>query len=235
MNKKYLYFALGLSVVINIIFLFVFLHGNSSSKSESKTTEYKESSPFADYNTRQKAAENAVRKYVCENLYYPNSYDPVSTRVDSVFYNYLTDADCLKAAIELIDLRSSYESAKNSYDENVNNIKTFGGSGVFRHFTVDRDAAAKNMKELLPKIEKRESIIKNRDTSKDGEFIGWQVIHRYRASDSNGVVSFGDVLFIFDPLMYQYYFRFSLEDNDNKNLKAIKTVIEKELGIYVDD
>lgn len=221
-------------MLINVAVLCVLLKGNISSTTKEEESP-KEVSPFADYNKRQTAAENAVRRYVCENLYYPNSYDPVSTKVDSVFYNYLTDEDCVKAAFELIDLRKSYESAKDTYDENVNNIKVFGGSGVFRDHTINRDKAAAEMKDLKPKIEKREAIIKNRDSSMDGKFIGWQVIHRYRASNSNGVVSFGDVLYVLDPEMNQYYFRYSLEENDSKNLKTIKRVIEELLGTYVDD
>lgn len=234
MKKNLLYIALAFSMLINVAVLCVLLKGNISSTTKEEESP-KEVSPFADYNKRQTAAENAVRRYVCENLYYPNSYDPVSTKVDSVFYNYLTDEDCVKAAFELIDLRKSYESAKGTYDENVNNIKVFGGSGVFRDHTINRDKAAAEMKDLKPKIEKREAIIKNRDSSMDGKFIGWQVIHRYRASNSNGVVSFGDVLYVLDPEMNQYYFRYSLEENDNKNLKTIKRVIEELLGTYVDD
>lgn len=234
MKKNLLYIALAFSMLINVAVLCVLLKGNISSTTKEEESP-KEVSPFADYNKRQTAAENAVRRYVCENLYYPNSYDPVSTKVDSVFYNYLTDEDCVKAAFELIDLRKSYESAKDTYDENVNNIKVFGGSGVFRDHTINRDKAAAEMKDLKPKIEKREAIIKNRDSSMDGKFIGWQVIHRYRASNSNGVVSFGDVLYVLDPEMNQYYFRYSLEENDNKNLKTIKRIIEELLGTYVDD
>ena len=234
MKKNLLYIALAFSMLVNVAVLCVLLKGNISSTTKEEESP-KEVSPFADYNKRQTAAENAVRRYVCENLYYPNSYDPVSTKVDSVFYNYLTDEDCVKAAFELIDLRKSYESAKDTYDENVNNIKVFGGSGVFRDHTINRDKAAAEMKDLKPKIEKREAIIKNRDSSMDGKFIGWQVIHRYRASNSNGVVSFGDVLYVLDPEMNQYYFRYSLEENDNKNLKTIKRVIEELLGTYVDD
>ena len=234
MKKNLLYIALAFSMLINVAVLCVLLKGNISSTTKEEESP-KEVSPFADYNKRQTAAENAVRRYVCENLYYPNSYDPVSTKVDSVFYNYVTDEDCVKAAFELIDLRKSYESAKDTYDENVNNIKVFVGSGVFRDHTINRDKAAAEMKDLKPKIEKREAIIKNRDSSMDGKFIGWQVIHRYRASNSNGVVSFGDVLYVLDPEMNQYYFRYSLEENDNKNLKTIKRVIEELLGTYVDD
>lgn len=207
MKKNLLYIALAFSMLINVAVLCDLLKGNISTTANEEKAQ-KEVSPFADNNKRQAAAENAVRRLVCENLYYPNSYDPVSTKVDSVFYNYLTDEECVKAAFELIDLRKSYESAKYTYDENVNNIKVFGGSGVFRDHTINRDKAASEMKELKPKIEKREAIIKNRDTSMDGKFIGWQVIHRYRASNSNGVVSFGDVLYVLDPEMNQYYFRY---------------------------
>ena len=223
MKKNLLYIALAFSMLINVAVLCVLLKGNISSTTKEEESP-KEVSPFADYNKRQTAAENAVRRYVCENLYYPNSYDPVSTKVDSVFYNYLTDEDCVKAAFELIDLRKSYESAKDTYDENVNNIKVFGGSGVFRDHTINRDKAAAEMKDLKPKIEKREAIIKNRDSSMDGKFIGWQVIHRYRASNSNGVVSFGDVLYVLDPEMNQYYFRYSLEENDSKNRRTVRNL-----------
>ena len=120
MKKNLLYIALAFSMLINVAVLCVLLKGNISSTTKEEESP-KEVSPFADYNKRQTAAENAVRRYVCENLYYPNSYDPVSTKVDSVFYNYLTDEDCVKATFELIDLRKSYESAKDTYDENVNN------------------------------------------------------------------------------------------------------------------
>lgn len=39
------------------------------------------------------------------------------------------------------------------------------------------------------------------------------------------------MLFILDPQMQQCYFRFSLEDDDKKNLQTIRTVIENELGV----
>ena len=69
---------------------------------------------------------------------------------------------------------------------------------------------------------------------KDGEFIGWQIIHRYRASNNAGVVSFGNVLFVLDSTMTQCYYRFSL-DEDEKNLKSIRETIENELGISSND
>ena len=220
---------MAVSVVINIVLLCVFLPKNCSGKKD-------EGSAFSNTVIRQEAAAEMAKKLVCENLYYPDSYDPVNTTVDSVFYNYLTDADCLNAAVELIDLRNEYESAKSSYEDNDYNIRFYrGADGTFLEpFRNAKAEASAKMQELQPKIERQQEIIKNRTTSKDGEFIGWQVIHRYRASNSAGVVSFGNVLFVLDPTMKQCYYSFSLDD-DEKNLNSIRTTIENELGISSND
>ena len=229
MKNNVLYVVLAVSVVINIVLLCVFLPKNCSGKKD-------DSSAFSNTEIRQEAAAEMAKKLVCENLYYPDSYDPVNTTVDSVFYNYLTDADCLNAAVELIDLRNEYESAKSSYEASDYSIRFHrGADGTFLEpFRNAKAEASAKMNELQPKIEKQQKIIRNRSAERDGEFIGWQVIHRYRASNSAGVVSFGNVLFILDPTMKQCYFRFSLDD-DEKNLKSIRTTIEKELGISSDD
>lgn len=192
---------------------------------------------FSNKEVRQEVADSIVKKLVCENLYYPESYDPVNTTVDSVFYNYLTDADCLNAAVELIDLRNEYESAKSSYEDNDYHIRFFRGAGgtFLEPFRNAKAEASAKMNELQPKIEKQQKIIRNRSTERDGEFFGWQVTHRYRASNSAGVVSFGNVLFILDSTMSQCYYRFSLDDSDDKNLKSIRSTIENELGIYTND
>ena len=229
MKNNVLYVVLAVSVVINIVLLCVFLPKNCSGKKD-------DGSAFSNTETRQEAAAEMAKKLVCENLYYPESYDPVNTTVDSVFYNYLTDADCLNAAIKLIDLRNEYESAKSSYESNDWTIRFHHNmSGPFlEHEREAKAEASAKMKELQPKIESQQQIIRNRSTAKDGEFFGWQVIHRYRASNSAGVVSFGNVLFVLDPTMSQCYYRFSL-DEDEKNLKNIRTTIENELGITSSD
>lgn len=229
MKKTVLYIALAISVIINIILLCVLLPKSCSSNED-------DGSAFSNAEIRQEAAEVMAKNLVCENLYYPESYDPVNTTVDSVFYNYLTDADCLNAAVELIGLRNAYEAAKSTYEENDWTIRFHGnpGGAFLEHERKARAEASAEMKELQPKIESQQQIIRNRSTAKDGEFFGWQVIHRYRASNSAGVVSFGKVLFVLDPTMTQCYYRFSL-DEDEKNLKNIRTTIENELGITSSD
>lgn len=224
MKKSILYIILAISVFVNIVLMCVFLPQNCSS-SKGKAPN------FSNLEIRQETAETMAKKLVCENLYYPESYDPVSTSVDSVFYSYLTDADCLNAAVELIDLRNAYEAAKSTYEENDWTIRFHGNpSGAFlEHERNARAEASAEMKELQSQIERQQEIIRNRNTSRDGEFIGWQVTHRYRAGNSEGVVSFGNMLYVVDPTMSQCYLRFSLDEGE-KNMESIRTVIENELG-----
>ena len=228
MKKKIIYIVLALSVFTNVFVLF-----NLFIPSDERPLEEVKTSVLMDNEKRLEMAKSAVRKLVCDDLYYPNSYDPVTTTVDSVFYSYMTDKVCIDAAIKLIDVRNSYSSAKASYEDDDWHIRFFGNQkGPFLERERNgRAESAKEMKRLSKEIKEEQLRIKNRNLSRDGEFIGWQVVHKYRASNSNGVVSFGNVLFVLDPQMKQCYYRFSLDDNGDKSIVAIKNVIEQELGI----
>lgn len=238
MNSKIIKLSLILSIILNVI-LGIILYTKDSSGTQynhSELDKEKDSVKIPeDLATLQKKAEEFVKKDVCNILFYPDSYDPVNTTIDSVFYGPLTDLECVKAAQELIDLRSQYSSAHHAYNDAIDHIKFHGMTDLgTNHWGKDRDEAKAKMEDLQAKIERRQSIIQKRDTSMDGKFIGWQVAHRFRAANSEGVVSFGDVLYILNPELTGSYLRYSLEDDDDKNLKSIRTVIESELGIYED-
>lgn len=237
MKKNVLYGILIFSLIVNTILLGILAYNSFSKKSDgNKGDKNQTTDVIEDQAKRQAMAEQTVRKLVCDNLYYPDSYDPVSTEVDSAFYGPMTDGDCVQAAYELIDLESEYAKAKEEYEDNAHRFKQMGYDNFFRDIRVARDNAAAKMKELSPKIKRRKDIIKNRDVSRDGEFIGWVVTHRYRASTNSGNVTFGDVMYILDPnLSPQFYFRYSLDKDDKGNLEAISKVVQKELGIYVDN
>lgn len=122
MKQKILLLGLGLSVLVNLVVLYKLL----SASDDNFGKKQDEVPSFADYTKRIEHAQVIVSKLVCDNLYYPNSYDPVTTEVDSAFYSYITDADCVDAALKLIDLRNSYESAKSNYEQNDWTIRFHG-------------------------------------------------------------------------------------------------------------
>ncbi|MBD5199623.1 MAG: hypothetical protein HDS83_04455 [Bacteroidales bacterium] len=229
MNKLTTNILLIISVLLNISIIIFLLKSKSDS-------EKNDNNIVIDKESYQSKAETFVREKICENLYYPSSYDPVKTTIDSVFYNYLTDSDCVLAATKLIDLKSEYSSALNRYNDAVDQIKFFGRTDFgHSHWGKDRDDAKALMTELQEKIEKNKSIIKNRNTLNDDNFIGWQIVHRYRASNSEGKVSIRDILFVVDPDITEYYCRYSLDEDNKYNLKSIRKVIETELGIVNED
>ncbi|MBD5424661.1 MAG: hypothetical protein HDR45_00505 [Bacteroides sp.] len=218
MKKSICIIIACLSISLNIILL---------SKSYISNTLDNENNyaVFKSIADRDKTAKECVRQYVRNILYYPETYDPVFTRVDSTFYGPMTDCKCIKAAYEYIDFyfklgdaeyRLKYADRYTSYRENKNNIKT-------------------QILDLKQKIEKRVNIIKNRDSSNDGKFIGWKITHRYRALNQDGIVVFSTDIFIVDPTMQTLYFRFSADERNNDNIDNLEKVISHSLGIYNED
>ena len=84
MKKNIIYIVLTLSVLTNVFVLYYLFI-----LSDERPSEEVKSSALIDKEKRLEIAKTAVRKLVCDDLYYPNSYDPVNTTVDSVFYRKL--------------------------------------------------------------------------------------------------------------------------------------------------
>lgn len=220
MAKKYLlYTILGISIILNVILVIYY----------NKTESIKNVSPSAD--ERRTLIETFVKEKVCENLFYPNSYDPVTTKIDSAFYGPMLDNDCLSAASDIIEFQKAYNSAQAKYNESVDMIKFHGITdlGTF-HWGKDRDDSRKEMSELNDKIAAKRAKILNRDASHDGEFIGWAVTHRYRASNNQGNVLFGNVLFIINPDINELYFAFDMSDGEMQKVQKIQDIISEVLN-----
>lgn len=220
-----------ISIIVNIILIVILFNDNQSNS----VVTGRNQNPFNDIEYRQSHAQTLLRKIITENLYFPESYNPVSISVDSVFHGPLTDAECLKAASELIKFKAQLPGAEDSYKEAVHTLKIFGSSGVFWRHAEEKKNAEERLNSLKSKIAKREEIIKQRETSHDGTFIGWQVTHRYRAQTKGGDPSISDVLYILNPDMTSWMFRYSLDKSDSDNLNELNKVIRQTLGMQYDE
>jgi hypothetical protein len=215
-----------ISVIANILFLFFYY----------KTTYKADSQNQQDETVyRKECAQEFIRKKITNNLYIPESYDPVSLKVDSVFHGALTDTYCVQAALELIDLKNQLPVAENKYKEALHDLKIFGSSGVFWRHAENKKNAEEKLKKIKERIGKREEIIKNRDLSNDGKFIGWAITHRYRSKNRKGEIFINDVVYVVNPEITEAWFQYSLDDNDNSNLEAINKVIKQTLGTYIEE
>lgn len=240
MKKQYILIIIAVALVINAILLgIITLHGSGFSLG------LKGISPvdsMANPEWRQSKAEAVAKKFVCQNLYFPDSFDPVEVRVDSLQYGYMTDQATVSAAIQLIDSLSALERTENEisnaerdYLNAKNTLKICGSSGVFWDNQRIYDKAKEKYSQvkthistLKNDIEQLKNIIKKRDTSQDGKFIGWQVYCRYRARTNNGTIIFGNALFLLDKQMQNLCGRYTIDDG-NKDLDDIRKQIESVL------
>lgn len=221
-NTKLIYGILAISIMLNVIVLCILLLGKSNNKETNRAENQIE-----EKEQLTEKAKLKIKEHICSNLYIPDSYDPVETRIDSAFHYYMTDFNCVKAGEELIKDRVDYNNSKRGYEEALNNIKTFGGSGVFRRYSVERDDCRKNMEESKAKIEKNELIIKNRDKTHDGEFVGWFVYNKYRAKNNNNTVNFGESLVLYDKNLDQWLISYNIDKNSTANFDEVRKVIEE--------
>lgn len=230
MKKYVLHVVLIISLILNVVLLCKIIVPQINDNLADKATN-----GFEDREHRTATAQNLIKNIICENLYFPESYAPVSTSVDSVFHGPLTDAQCLKAASELIKFKAQLPGAEDSYKEAVHTLKIFGSSGVFWRHAEEKKNAEEHLNSLKSKIAKREEIIRQRDTSNDGKFIGWQVAHRYRAQTKGGDPSISDVLYILNTDMTSWMFQYSLDKTDSDNLNELNKVICQTLGMDYDE
>lgn len=184
--------------------------------------------PLSDPEKRLVKAKAFMRMLTCERLYYPATYDPVKTKVDSAFYNYITDGVCYMAAQKIIDLRKQYDNNKYNY-EDANKMYKDGFKSSFFGYGDQMKVSKANMQRISKELEEQIAIIKNRDNSRDGEFIGWQVYHKYRAANKDNDVSFGEYLYIVNKDIDDWYYCFNTENNNSKNLQSLRAVIEEVL------
>lgn len=230
--KKILFPILtAISVIVNIILIVTLFNGSRNNSIDADADKNK----FKDIEYRRSRAETLLQQIITDNLYFPESYNSVSTSIDSVFHGPLTDAECLKAASELIKFKAQLPGAEDSYKEAVHTLKIFGSSGVFWRHAEEKKNAEERLNSLKSKIAKREEVIKQRDTSNDGKFIGWQVTHRYRAQTKGGDPSISDVLYILNPDMTSWMFRYSLDKTDSDNLNELDKIIRQTLGMAYDE
>lgn len=240
MKKQYILIIIAAALVVNAILLGVIaFHGGGFSLGLKQKTPVDST---ANPEWRQNKAAAVARELVCQNLYFPDSYDPVEIRVDSLQYGYMSDLTTVRAAVQLIDSLSildrtenDYSNAEKKYLEAKNTLKVFGSSGVFwahqREYNQAREEynqVKTHISTLKNDIEQLKNVIRKRDSSQDGKFIGWQVYCRYRARTNNGTITFGNALFLLDKQMQNLCYRYSI-DEGNKDVDDIQKQIESVL------
>lgn len=153
-------------------------------------------------------AEKLVKETLKDYLYYPDSYEPISTRVDSMFIDVTTIEPIMKISGEIRDLISKIDKCERNIESAESSMNIYAPDGYSSRFTRGKYAQAKKEKEEaqsdLDKYAKKlsgevASLKENVAKYYKGEFTGWAVSHRFRSLNGAGSMTIpGEMVFFCD-------------------------------------
>lgn len=178
---------------------------------------------------RLRKADSIVKRAIVDNLNYPQSYDSISTEVDSAFSSIYTGEtvtaayNIIKAKIEIGNILPDYKSHKQSADFWKGKDKLF-----YKQAIEDMQEPAEKLKRLNDEIETNRAMIRgNILTLSGGEFVGWQIRHKFRCSDQYGASRICERLILANKDLNGWIFCVGLEEDNFFNLKLIGRIIEE--------
>ena len=149
-----------------------------------------------------------VKETLKDYLYHPDSYEPISTSVDSMFIDVTTIEPIMKISGEISDLISKIDKCKMDIEYAESSMNIYALDGYSSRFTRGEYARAKKEKEEaqsdLDKYAKKlsgeiASLKENVAKYHKGEFTGWAVSHRFRSLNGAGSMTIpGEMIFFCD-------------------------------------
>lgn len=153
-------------------------------------------------------AEKLVKETLKDYLYHPDSYEPISTRVDSMFIDVTTIEPIMKISREISDLISKIDKCEMDIESAETSMNIYAPDGYSSRFTRGEYARAKKEKEEaqsdLDKYTQKfsgevASLKENVVKYHKGEFTGWAVSHRFRSLNGAGSMTIpGEMIFFCD-------------------------------------
>lgn len=158
--------------------------------------------------SNEKKAEKLVKETLKDYLYHPDSYEPISTKVDSMFIDVTAIDPIMEISDEIKDLISKInrcerkiEYAESSMDVwEPNGYSSQFSRGEYTRAKKEKEEAKSDMDKYTKKLAgKLASLKENAAKYHKGEFTGWVVSHRFRSLNGAGSMSIpGEMIFFCD-------------------------------------
>ena len=157
--------------------------------------------------TNEEKAEKLIQQSLKGTLYHPDSYEPISTRVDSAFINFeniVKVGELCEELGDLFDKENKYRSGMRSA-ERYKSIYAPNGWYYDEHSRVqynqhkqDYEEYKQKLEKLTPKIEVAIEALKEvTQNIYSDEFTGWIVSHKFTSKNGANTMTIpGDMIFI---------------------------------------
>lgn len=161
-------------------------------------------------------AETLVRTEMESTLVLPESYDPISTQVDSAFYPmdspefYAKIYKLVQLSEHMAEVDRKMTSAKSSMALWSDNWSAYS-KARYQEEKAKFDKYESQLEEFnkqgLTLVDEIKELV-----SSTPEFMGYKVIHRYRAQNNKGQVLIGECEIGLDQELTKVYYNFSTDD-----------------------
>ena len=183
----------------------------------------------------QERVNNLIEVDLKKSLYYPETYDPTETVVDSAFTPfddplfYKKTIDLCKLGVEMEECEREMKDAKS----NMALYKDLLGIMYSNHDKERYDQAKDNYEKYLAAKNNTEQKIAQlveelkKELEEEPQFIGFKAKHRYRAQNNGGQIVFGKAKYLFDKDITKVI---SAYDMDGEEYKAVQAIYKQMLG-----
>ena len=158
--------------------------------------------------SKEEKAEKLIKETLKGYLYHPDSYESLSTSVDSMFIDVTTIEPIMEITGEIKDLISKIDNCERRIEFAESSMDIWNPSGYSSQYSRGEYARAKKEKEEaqsdLDKYTKKlsrqfTSLKENVVKYHKGEFTGWVVTHRFRSLNGAGSMTIpGEMIFFCD-------------------------------------
>lgn len=160
--------------------------------------------------SNEEKAEKLVKETLKGYLYYPDSYEPISTKVDSMFVDVTTIESIMKISDDIKDLMSKINRCKRKIESAESSMDIHAPDGYSSQFSrrvyarekKEKEEAQSEMDKYTKKLsEQLVSLKENVAKYHKGEFTGWVVSHRFRSLNGEGSKTIpGEMIFFCDKV-----------------------------------
>ena len=181
--------------------------------------------------TPEQKAEALVKENDKKVLLKPDTYDPIETKIDSVYSPY-NDTDFYKEVTNFSELLSEVSRCKNSVENAKHDLAFYGRAVSSSYFKEKYQEAKEKYEAAIKKHNKIKEEIQNQyediAAKLEGEhtFSGYVIAHSFRANNNDGQTSIANFVFFVDKNIENVLFALS-EYEINEYAETINQIKEK--------
>lgn len=146
--------------------------------------------------SNEKKAEILIKETLKEYLYHPDSYEPIATKVDSIFIDINMIEPIMESSDKIDDLISKIDNCNSKIDRAESSMDIWAPHGYYSsqfergqyaRAKKERDEAKSDLDKYNKKLYAQLAILKeNVAKIRVEEFTGWAVAHRFRSLNGAG-------------------------------------------------